>query len=1183
MTTALDQKARSALERFVQEARHLLEDDLAREAEGRFGIQVDDGAVENEDGLHLDPTGLAARRDVVEVLEFLRREEASGAEAVARLIREAAFTHLNRLIAIRIAEAIELLPESIARGASSAGFKEVLEVAPLLAHDASGGYWRYLQLCGDELAADLPQLFDPRNPLLELAPSPAAFDELVEMIGSADLGSVWDAPDALGWSYQFFNSGDERRAMRDASASPRNSRELAVRNQFFTPRYVVDFLVQNSLGRRLLEADPGSPLRNELPLLLDPPNDQGDPVDLHQVRVLDPACGSGHFLLASYDLLERAWELRGVQPSEAASKIVSSLWGIDIDVRCSQVAAAAVVLRARRHCKSGDLPAPNIITARALPQPSEGWDLLLASLPDDRQRLVVAIRDALEQAPILGPLLRVEQLLADEIRSRVTGAADDSSTLFGVMGVSSDAFGRAESDVMAVLQDLADSATSTAASRLLAAEAHDAIRFVEAMRHRYDVVLMNPPFGLPVPEAERYLRSAYPSTWTDLYGAFVERARDLAAPSGYISAIVSSQWFATRTMRRLRSSLIREANPVCLADLGAGILEGATVNTCLLVVAGCRRIGMTRYADFTEFPRLELPESLARQSVWRTVDFGSFAAIDGNPIAVHVPDAVLQRWVSPSRLEPDIAVVRTGNHTFDDFRFLRLAWEVVDSDGWHRFQKGGEYCPYWSSTPLLVDWRNDGDDMRRFAMERVGSTAQVMQSSTLWFGAGLTFPHVSSVGFGVRVLPAGEIFSSESISIFPKNSQDRIVLLGILNSTITSELLQVFGRNRKFENGAIKALPFGQGDLRNCSAVEPYVLELIAIFRELEGVDETSILYESPFVGDANDLNSANNCLATLRERAAVCQTEIDTIVARALDVTDRIDTGVAARVELLERAIRADWSQAEWSHTVLSFLLSGAFERLPANRVPSRSLASNNVFEAVRSQSTSGGRETEATNAARESRESGALLLVDEVGHANDVEAAILRALVQCKENLGLDDGHAVAEGLSSGSVRTYLRSKFFKTHLKQYSRSHRKAPIYWPLTVPSGRWGVWVYAPRLSRETLYAVASEALRREGLAEAEIARLERERASGGAGRGVKALDKALDDERKLAEELRRFREEAERIAGLGWEPDLNDGILLCAAPLANLFPMWKEPAKYCKELRAGKYEWATVARWADQI
>ena len=170
----------------------------------------------------------------------------------------------------------------------------------------------------------------------------------------------------------------------------------------------------------------------------------------------------------------------------------------------------------------------------------------------------------------------------------------------------------------------------------------------------------------------------------------------------------------------------------------------------------------------------------------------------------------------------------------------------------------------------------------------------------------------------------------------------------------------------------------------------------------------------------------------------------------------------------------------------------------------------------------------------------------------------------------------------MAARTVRDHLRRQFFKDHLSRYSKSRRKAPIYWPLTVPSRNWGVWVYAPTLSRETLYAVASEAARRERLAVEAIARLQREQHEGGAGRPARKVAEELDAEEKLAEELRRFRAEAERIAGLGWEPDLDDGIVLCAAPLADLFPAWPDAKKARDELRKGQYEWATVAQWAER-
>ena len=122
-------------------------------------------------------------------------------------------------MAIRIAEAIGLLPESLANGRQSRGFKDLGEIMPILGDD----YWGYLPLCGDELAADAPALFDPRNPLLALAPSTAALDELVALLADAEAAQLWLAPDTLGWAYQFFNTGDERREMRE-SRRPRATR-----------------------------------------------------------------------------------------------------------------------------------------------------------------------------------------------------------------------------------------------------------------------------------------------------------------------------------------------------------------------------------------------------------------------------------------------------------------------------------------------------------------------------------------------------------------------------------------------------------------------------------------------------------------------------------------------------------------------------------------------------------------------------------------------------------------------------------------------------------------------------------------------------------------------------------------------------------------------------------------------
>ena len=208
--------------------------------------------------------------------------------------------------------------------------------------------------------------------------------------------------------------------------------------------------------------------------------------------------------------------------------------------------------------------------------------------------------------------------------------------------------------------------------------------------------------------------------------------------------------------------------------------------------------------------------------------------------------------------------------------------------------------------------------------------------------------------------------------------------------------------------------------------------------------------------------------------------------------------------------------------------------------------------------------------------------LLLDQEDHLWDAVARIRTAAdVVYRSQAKVDDSLAIL--MSKPDLAKYLRSSFFKSHLSRYSMSRRRAPIYWQLQVPSKTWGMWLYMPRLSREMLFAVVRETEQRQRLAEQRVATLQREYDDGGAGRTIAAVSKELDAEQKLAVELVAFRDEAERIANLGWEPDLDDGAVLNAAPLASLFPAWKDAAIYRKELRQGKHTWSTVSKYADQL
>ncbi|MFN0154670.1 MAG: Eco57I restriction-modification methylase domain-containing protein [Gaiella sp.] len=1279
----LDAEQRTTLDRLVVSARVLLENDLAAQAEGRFGIHLD-GTVENESALPDDSTLRITRRDLDQIMAHLQTTGDDAPGAVTRLIREAVFTHLNRLVAIRIAEAVGLLTESLAKGPQSRGFRDLAEIMPMLADD----YRAYLHLCGDELAADAPALFDPRNPLLALEPSNAALDELVALFADPSTDQIWSAPDTLGWVYQFFND----RSIR-TSAAPRDSNELAIRNQFFTPRYVVDYLVQNTLGRRLVEADPTTELLEDLDLLVDPPTSLGSQLDLDQATMLDPACGSGHFLLGCYDLLERAWECRGVRPDVAAPRIVDALWGIDIDPRCAQVASAAIMLRARRHCRDAVIPAPHIVTARPVPR-GAALDALLEDLDVPRRRLVERMVDALDAAPELGSLLKAEELLGTELRRAVFGSDRVEGTL--AESLPEHAFSDDEHAVSAALARIGDSASASPSERLFAAEGRDAIRFVEAMGRRYDVVLMNPPFGEPIPSTKPYLKTAYPwIPWKDynLLGAFVGRGMELLAPHGYLGAITSRTGFYLASFEQWRRDVLLANRFVSMVDLGSDVMEGAMVEAAAYVIAN----EPSSDDDVATFIRL-LKETKRSEALHRVV--ASINMDDPPDIAVRVrmreiekaPAAIFVYW-DPSGLRSHLTELpplegasvqaRVGLQTSDDPRFIRAAWEVdprrctTDRGETHRDRpwvplgKGGEYSPYYSDFELVVNWGNDGAEIRAF-------DKAVVRNQQHYFMPGVTWPERTVSGFAPQICPPGVIFSVVGPLCRVDDERERFLLLAWLNSRPVRWVIESTApageetkkggtAARHYTVGGIQRMPWigPRLDADVADRVAVLAAEIALMRAGLDECDETTrrfivpsaLLYRGPSLADCaeahvrarqgsvleilehhseidsifldvlgavpgRDLDaSVGPSIATLPDEPLSTDQAIEFASLYCSPVSDAIEAAtekvgmaryvrlnyhlVDRKLELIaialdrsprrlarvrdDRRLLPPEAPSEAANDLLSYLIGAAFGRwdLRIGRDPSLAVAAPGPSgpllicppgmlvgdDGLPALATPDGYPIELPVGG---------LLVDEPGHRWDIETAVLRCAAAC-----LDDSAAIVSELLSilgrDSVRDCVRKQFFKDHLTRYSRSRRKAPIYWPLTVPSKKWGVWLYAPMLTRETLFAIAGEAGRRERLASEAVVRLQREQQNLGTGRAARVVAEDLDSEEKLAEELRRFRVEAERIAGLGWEPDLDDGIVLCAAPLADLFPSWPDTKVARSELRNGMYPWANVAAWAEQL
>lgn len=562
--------------------------DLGRRLLGLYGIHPESGDRRDEAELNLDDVQLDARRCLIETLDhFEATIKATGGPkapsrrlAAHKLVREAAFTLLNRLVAVRMLEddSRRALPKCISGGRDATAFKTFRRVAPgWVAKDPTGeGRALFLSLVYDELAGELGELFDAGDPRTLLDLEDDDLSAVIAILDDAGLADVWSKDETLGWVYQLFTTADERKRSREQFKSgPPDSEHLAFRNQFYTPRYVVEFLVDNTLGRLWCEMHPSSKQRELREFLCVQPGEalpRRSARSVTELKILDPACGSGHFLLYAFDVLAELYEESGTPRDEIPAAILkNNLFGIDIDRRAAQIAALGLVLRAKRHGANGPtLPAPNIVVAQALGTEEALWNDLLIGISDPFVRTVLEhTRTPLTRADEIGALFPMRQLLAEPLGAPTSNPRQKQLGLFDHARIT-----RAALSAVDVLREK----DVTPERRLFAAEQRNDIGLMQALVQSYDVVLMNPPFGAPVPATKQLLSEWYPRAGasTNLYAAFVEQGLSLLRDTGYLGAITDRSGFFITTFTEFREEVVLGlADVIVYADLGFGVLGGA--------------------------------------------------------------------------------------------------------------------------------------------------------------------------------------------------------------------------------------------------------------------------------------------------------------------------------------------------------------------------------------------------------------------------------------------------------------------------------------------------------------------------------------------------------------------------------------------------------------------------------
>ena len=1303
----MDQTIRNKLRGVVTQCRKLLEDSTAQALQGRFGIYAarKKGEVQIEDEarmVHLTEEDRVCRQDLLDHLEHIQAIGYKPSEALEQLVREISFTHLNRLCAYKMMESRGLIREAVSRGLKSQGFFFYLSDHPEDEKLHNGGgqetaYRNFLDWLGGALSQEIGVLFNPNDPANRIYPPHRVLDEVLALINDGDLKDIWSQDETIGWVYQYFTPKELRDKARKESQAPRNSYELAFRNQFFTPRYVVEFLTDNTLGRIWYEMRKCKTIlkdrckylvRRPTEIFLkdgeQPPAESKEaredlsqeellkqPVyiphrpkkDPRELKALDPASGSGHFLLYCFDLLQTIYEEAYDDPDLGAALrkdypaiedlrravpgliLKHNLHGIDIDLRATQIAALALWLRCQRAyqelgLKNGERPKitrSNIVCAEPMPGETDLLKEFTSTLqPKVLGQLVETVFEKMKLAGEAGSLLKIEE----EIRDAASKAKfefiqwkkhqdkakwslfpelvkRDQPSIFDFADMTDEVFlDRVEEEIVAALQQYAEKASNGRGfrRRLFAEDAARGFSFVDVSGKKYDVVLMNPPFGEASSRILSYIGSRYPDWSKNLLCSFIARARDVILSQGLVGVIFDRTASIKSSYEKFRRSSLDHYIANC-ADTGWEVLD-ANVETTVQTLKAAANDKSAIFIDVRHIPPenkangllsalkcLNLCEATKHTYI---INPRTFLRLPNAIVGYYFDELLLMLFADNRNLTESGLQARQGDALVSDEHF-RLYWEIGKPSN---IGKGCSYSHLYNGSDFSM-FASPHRDVTIYGLN--GSLVRTHPSVVL---RNPNYQFLMGIGYGKRgdyldahVLPQDAVFTSEGQAITGIKVENALTGVGFLNSSIAQYTINQYCGQHK-HCGYVNLLPLCLPNKDMSCEVVRNVEEAIQLKRRWFSVDETTLEFRSPFL--RSFWNSTDTYLKEL----------LSQVIKRFEDDNKEYRDRIKKNDEYFERAIKASQHNLEqvrnhnlkrptdcvWpdmesdrsgddhkgffvkviiSHLVGFFLgrwdirfatgerqlpeLPDPFDPLPV--CPPGMLQGPDGLPA----------KTEDVPSDYPIRIDWDGILVDDPGHEDD----IIRRVQGVLEVIWKDRTEAIereaCEILGVRELRDYFRKPgnggFWMDHVKRYSKSRRKAPIYWYLRSAKGNYGLWLYYHRLDKDIFFkALLNYVEPKIRLEEDRLKSLRgRKEAAGSSGREAKQIEKDMDRQDQLVSELHDFADKLRRAANLHLVPDLNDGVVLTIAPLFELVP-WKEAKEYWEDLVAGKYEWSSIGK-----
>ena len=823
---------KNAIKKYAIWARRELIDRVSKKAM-RYGISPDSAADPDAfsvDGRLLSDTEQRQRRALIARV---------AAHGYAQTMEEAAYTWFNRLTALRFMEVNGYLPSHVRvfTDDASAFRPQILTEAIHLelpgldmervyalkeANDEEALYRCLLIVQCNALNDILPGMFQRLGDVTELLLPDNLLREgsvIERLVRQGDAASIpeedWrDQVQIIGWLYQYYNTEPKENVFANLKKNIKVTKEtLPAATQLFTPDWIVRYMVENSLGRLWLEGHPNDALQRAWKYYL-PEAEQETSVQQQRaairneyaairpedIRCIDPCMGSGHILCYMFDLLMQIYEDYGYTAREAAASIVEhNLYGLDIDDRAAQLAYFAVMMKARQYDRrffSRGIQ-PHVMAI----EESNGlrtWteaagDSLVAgqlTFEDDFIRMADTLIETFQDAKEYGSILTVRADHYDALADFIEKARQEAGNLL---------FRAWIDEVAQRILPLIQQATWLAA--------------------KYDIVVTNPPYmggSNMSAKLSAFVKKHYPDTKSDLSTIFMEKTLAMCQDSGYMSMINIPVWMFLSSYEKLRLSILKHNTYSSMLHLGRGIF-GSDFGTTAFVIAK-RRIENYRGSYRRLFEKQVAVDSIEEKEQKFFSGKGAFvgvqenfAKIPGSPVAYWVSDKVIAAFSQGVRLG-DLIPVKKGMDTGNNDKFLRQWFEVAISDilladnnvfRWVPYDKGGNYRRWYGNNEYVVDWENDGEELKK-------STAN-LRSRNLYFRQSITWNALSASNTCFRFSKEKSIFDSAGSSMFPEGSEI-YRYLGLMNTNIIQRLLNIINPTLNYGAGTIAEIPILECD-----------------------------------------------------------------------------------------------------------------------------------------------------------------------------------------------------------------------------------------------------------------------------------------------------------------------------------------------------------------------------------